>query len=178
MTSHLQANPNQMAIGADYQYVRLWDRRMLSAGGHLVPPAPPHCADEGGEGPNCFEAINWPVTQYRLPAGPRVTDGSQVKPMLEVAPAHLCLGESPIVAAHQPGRFRTSPHEVCILCYVSTARTHKPQAPLQRLALHSQCSCLMCASVCRNDSRQRHTAAYDRGRVWCAWRQAVCHLSC
>ena len=37
MTSTLQANPNQMAIGADDQYVRLWDRRMLSAGGRLAP---------------------------------------------------------------------------------------------------------------------------------------------
>jgi len=30
----VQANPNQMAVGADDQYVRLWDRRMLSTGIH------------------------------------------------------------------------------------------------------------------------------------------------
>ncbi len=28
----VQANPNQLAVGADDQYVRLWDRRMLSTG--------------------------------------------------------------------------------------------------------------------------------------------------
>ena len=28
----LQANPNQLAVGANDQYVRMWDRRMLSLG--------------------------------------------------------------------------------------------------------------------------------------------------
>ena len=61
ITSHLQANPNQMAVGADDQYVRLWDRRMLSAGGHLPPRSPVYCADEGVRG-HLLQAIHWHVT--------------------------------------------------------------------------------------------------------------------